>query len=290
MKSLICAAAVVFSTIAAADDALRPALENTYGMWRDAMIRADANAWQRVTANHRQVEVRNRIISEKRLFPAAVFELPAAPPSLAGLRFLEAKRNGPTAKASYFGKVDFGGEPSDNLLVLSFIAEGESWRYDRADFVNLSALPEVRAELAAGNLKYLEETPEARPSGVAPAMPIRVNPAKYIAKVYVFSPGREVEVQVNRVSRHRFANTRGAEVVLGGARDGPNEVQYVVRPLEGSTGKEALAIRVYVLSEIEGIQPIMAFEYLIKEGEPLKNFDTRFFEVDAAMVNRLMGR
>jgi len=290
MKVFILAAALVVSAVAEADDNLRAALENTYGQWRESMIRRDANAWQRVTASHRQIEVRNRIISEKRQFPATVFELPAAPPPLAGLRFLQAKRNGPTAKAAYFGKVDFGGAPTENLLVLSFVEEGGFWRYDRADFVNLSALPDVRAELAAGKLKYLDETPEAQPSGVAPAMPIRVNPAKYIAKVYVFSPGREVEVQVNRVSRHRFANTREAEIVLGGARDGLNEVQYVVRPLEGGTGKEALAIRVYVLSEVEGVQPIMAYEYLIKEGEPLKNFDTRTFEVDAAMVNRLMGR
>jgi len=288
MKSLICAVTLAFPALAGAQDSLRPALENTYQIWRDAMVRGDLNSWQRATASHRQAEVRNLIVSEKKAFPATLFNLPAAPPTLSGLKFLSVKQNGPTAKAAYFGKIDFGGAPSDNLLVLSFINEG-GWRYDRADFVNLAALPDVRAELAKGDISYLEETPEAQPSGEIPPKPIIVAPAKYIAKVYVFSPGRDVQVQVNKVSRHHFKNAKEAETVIGGARDGLNEVQYAVRPLEGGTGKEALAIRVYVLSETPGVQPIKAFEYQINEGGTLKNFDTGTFFLDAEMAAKLAG-
>ena len=35
------------------------------------------------------------------------------------------------------------------LIVLSFVNQGGRWLYDRADFVNLEGLPEVRKELAA---------------------------------------------------------------------------------------------------------------------------------------------
>ena len=134
-----------------------------------------------------------------------------------------------------------GGDPTENLLVLSFVKGGGGWLYDRADFVNLAALPAVRKELAAGNLKYLKETPEAQPSGTRfPPTPISAQPAKYMAKVYVFCPGREVKVQINKISRHRFANAKEAEIVIGGAVDGPNEVQYSVKKLEGGTGKEVM--------------------------------------------------
>ena len=51
-----------------------------------------------------------------------------------------------------------------------------------------------------------------RHPGVVPPTPIRANPAKYIAKVYVFCPGREVRVQINKISRHRFANAKEAGV------------------------------------------------------------------------------
>jgi hypothetical protein len=292
MFRMICAIFLSAAALASADDALRPALESSYNAWRDSIVRRDAATWQRVTAEHRRVEIRNRILSEKRAFPAALFDLPAPPPSLNGLKFLEAKQNGATAKASYFGKIDFGvgGAPTDNLLVLSFIRGGAGWLYDRADFVNLSALPDVRKELAAGDLKYLKETPEAQPSGVVPPTPLAARPAKYIAKVYVFCPGREVQVQVNKISRHRFANAKEAEVVIGGAVDGPNEVQFSTRKLEGATGKEAMTIRVYLMSEVPGVKPIKAYEYQVQENGSVKPFGTSNFVVDAATAAKLNGK
>ncbi|MFD2257930.1 hypothetical protein ACFSSA_14710 [Luteolibacter algae] len=292
MKTFILAFTLILAAICNAQDALRPALEKTYTLWRNALIQKDARVWQMVTAEHRQGEVRNRIVSEKLPFPAAVFDLPAPPPSLNGLKFLEAKQNGRTAKSAYFGKVDFGvgGEPTDNLLVLSFVQGTRGWQYNKADFVNLTALPEVRKELAAGDLGYLEGVPEAQPSGVVPPAPIAANPATTIAKVYVFCPGREVQVQVNKISRHRFANAKDADIVIGGARNGQNEVQYAIKKLEGGTGKEALTIRVYLMSEVAGVKPIKAFEYQILENEPFKPFGTGNFVLDQATISKLSGK
>jgi hypothetical protein len=291
MKRLIFAFLLISATLAGGQENLRPTLETTYSAWRESMIRRDPAAWQRVTAEHRRVEVRNRIVSEKQPFPATVFKLPTPPPSIQGLRFLEAKKNGATAKASYFGKIDFGvgGEPTDNLLVLSFVHGSGGWLYDRADFVNLAALPAVRKELGEGNLKYLKETPEAQPSGQVPPTPIAAPPAKYVAKVYVFSPGREVQVQINKISRHRFANAKEAEVVIGGAVDGPNEVQFTVKKLAGATGKEVMTIRVYLISELAGVKPVKAFEYQIAAGEKPESVATKMFNVDASTVAKLAG-
>ena len=292
MQRLIGAIFLTMVALASGQDQVRPALESTYHAWRDAMIRRDAGAWQMVTAEHRRIEVQNRILSEKRAFPAAVFDLPAPPPAITGLQFLAATRNGATAKASYFGKIDFGvgGSPTANLLVLSFIHGRNAWLYDRADYVNLSALPEVRKELAAGDLKYLKETPEAQPSGVVPPTPMEVRAAKYIAKVYVFCPGREVRVQINKISHHRFANAKEAEIVIGGALDGRNEVQFTTRKLDGATGKEVMTIRVYLMSEVAGVQPLKAFEYQLAAGEAPKPFGSGSFVVDPATVSKLTGR
>ncbi len=292
MKRHILLMILAMPAICGAQESLRPGLEKTYAVWRNALIQKDARTWQMVTARHRRVEVRNRIVSEKRAFPAAVFDLPAPPPGLDGLTFLEAKQNGATAKAAYFGKVDFGvgGEPTNNLLVLSFVKGGRGWLYDKADFVNLTALPDVRKELAAGDLSYLRGVPEAQPSGIVPPAPIVANPATTIAKVYVFCPGREVEVQVNKISRHRFANAKEAEVITGGARLGSNEVQYSIKKLEGGTGMEALTIRVYLMSEVEGKKPLKVFEYQIKEKEPFKPYDTGTFNLDAATAAKLSGK
>lgn len=271
---------------------LRGPIEESYRAWRKAMVNRDSITWKQVTAPHRQMEIKNRVVSEKKPFPAAIFDLPAAPPAIDGLKFLDASQNGPTAKASYFGKVDFGvgGKSGDNLFVISFVRGKGIWLYDRADVVNLASLPDVRKELAAGNLKYLKETPEARPSGIVPPTPIEAKPAKTIAKVYVFCPGREVNAQINRISRHRFANVQEAEIVIGGALDGMNDVQFTTRKLEGATGKEALSIRVYLMSQVPGVKPIKAFEYQAKEGEVVKGSGSGSFEVTPAMQAVLLGK
>ncbi|MEO5917006.1 MAG: hypothetical protein ABIS50_22445 [Luteolibacter sp.] len=290
MNRLIFAFFLLAASLAVAQENLRPSLETTYNAWRESMIRHDAALWQRVTAEHRKMEIKNRIISEKQPFPATVFNLPAAPPALQGLKFLEAKQNGATAKVSYYGKVNFGvAEPSDNLLVLSFIKGSGGWLYDRADFVNLVGLPEVKKELAAGDIKYLKETPEAQPSGQVPPTPLAAHPAKYVAKVYVFGPGREVKVQINKISQHRFVNMKDAEVVIGGALDGPNEIQYSIKKLEGGTGKEALTIRVYLRAEAAGVEPLKVYQYQVAEGETPKPFGTETFNVDAATVAKITG-
>lgn len=292
MKRWLTAIFVAFAALASADEALRGDLETAYGNWRKAILAQDAAAWQRATAPHRRVEVRNRILSERRAFPAAVFDLPAPPPGLEGLKFLEASRKGPTAKASYFGKVDFGvgGAPTENLLVLSFVAAGSGWLYDRADFVNLSALPAVRKELAAGKLDYLRETPESQPSGQVPPTPREVGLAPFIARVYVFCPGREVKVHVNKVSQHRFANAKEAETVIGGAVPGLNEVQFSTRKLDGAKGNEALTIRVYLMSQVEGVKPIKAYEYQVNDGNAAKPFGSGSFFIDAATTALLKGK
>lgn len=262
----------------------------TYEGWRKAIVDRNARSWQALTASHRQMEVRNRLLSEKRAFPAAVFQLPAPPPTLEGLKLVHLSQKGPTAKTSWYGRVDFGigGEPTENLLVLSFVQEAGRWKYDKADFVNLGALPEVRKELSSGNFRYVQDTPECQASGVVPPVPAAVPPAKYIAKVYVFSPGREVNVQINQISRHRFANAKEAEIILGGARDGQNLVTYTVKPLEGGTGKEAFALRVYLMSQIPGTKPIIAFERVFKEGEAVKGFESGNFNLDPATAAKLV--
>lgn len=292
MKAFILVFGLILPSVCTVNADLRQDLESSYKIWRTSLIKKDARTWQQITAPHRQMEVRNRIVSEKQPFPAAVFQLPAPPPPLTGLKFLVAKQNGATAKAAYFGKVDFGvgGTPTDNLLVLAYVKGARGWLYDRADFVNLTALQEVRKELSSGDLSYLNGVPEAQPSGVVPPTPIAANPATTIAKVYVFCPGREVQVQINKISRHRFANAKDADIVIGGARLGSNEVQYAIKPLEGGTGQEAMTIRVYLFSQVEGSKPIKAFEYQIEEKEPFKPFGSGNFALDEATAAKLSGR
>lgn len=284
-------AGVSFGELRAQGD-LQRQLEQVYGKWRAAMIGKSSAGWQAHTSSRRQVEVRNRILSERFPFPAAVFDLPAAPPSLAGLKAMQASSKGATAKAVYYGRVDFGvgGDLPDNLLVLSFVNERGGWKYDGAEFINLAAMPDLRKKLSAGEAGALE-SPEFLPVGRPEPLPIQLpGPVKYIAKAYVYCPGREVRLQINKISRHAFANTKDAEVVIGGARDGANEVQFAIKRLPGAEGNEPMTVRVYLMSEVRGVDPLKAFEYQVGEGEVPKAVGTLNFAVTPEMAARLQGR
>ena len=267
-------------------------LKKVYQTWRGAMVRKDAVTWKRFTSNSRQVELRNRILSERRNFPAAVFKTPMAPPAISNLQAMSVQLNGPTAKATYFGKVDFGigGKPTDNLFVISYVREASGWKYHAGEFVKLDALPDVRKELQNGNKEFLKGK-DFRPDGRVekPTVVLR-NPAKYIAKAYVFCPGREVRLLVNQISSHLFQNTKRAEVVIGGAKDGRNEVQFSIKSIEGGDPKDPITVRIYLMSEVPGTKPIKALEYQITDGSKPKSSGTLHFTVDPDTAKKLTGR
>lgn len=264
-------------------------LAEVYNYWRNAMIQKNYNAWSQVTASHRKMAIQNRILSEKAPFPATIFDLPARPPSLQGLKLLRARNNGLTAKAVYFGKIDFGvgGVPTQNLLVVSYIYEGKGWKYDAAEFVNLEGLKAVRKQILAGNLKYVDG--EAfLPDGKIPQAQPKVGRAKYIAKVYSFCPGREVKATVNGVSKHRFQDTQQSEVVIGGGRDGVNRISYQIRNLPGYQGKDPLTLRVYIFSQINGVKPIKVFQYQVPKGQVPKGNGQAVFNITPQIGQKVL--
>lgn len=272
-------------------------LRNVYNNWRAAMVRKDAGLWKRYTSATKQIKVRNRLWSERRPFPQAVFASPIAPPDISKLQAMRVRAQGRAAKATYFGKVDFGvgGEPGDNLFVISYIQEGAGWKYHGGEYVNLGALPAVRKQLAAGDKKFLDGK-DFFPDGVPEAAPFAIRgPVKYIAKAYVYCPGREVKLLINNKSRHTFQNTKRADVIIGGALDGLNQMQFSVKDIPGGNPKAPMTIRIYLMSEVNGVKPLKPLEYQIDEeqakaGIKPKASGTLNFNLGPDMAKKLKGR
>lgn len=266
-------------------------LPEVYNYWRNAMIVKNPQAWQQITASHRVQEIKNRLLSQKASWPEAVFHIPALPPSLKGLELVSAHSKGATAKLVYFGKVDFGvgGNPTDNLLVISFLYERGGWKYDNAEFINLKSLPKVRKDLQNGKRDYVQGV-DFLPDGKIPPIPSAVPPVHTIAKVYTFCPGREVKVRINGISSHRFQDTQDAEIILGGARNGINDLSFEIANLPDYHGKAPLTLRVYLFSEVYGVKPIKVFEYQIKEGETPKHSGKGRFLLNEKVKRALSGQ
>jgi len=251
--------------------------ELTYGKWRQAVATKNFSAWKSLTATHRQISTRNKILSEKRAYPASIFNIPALPPALKNLGLVKLTQKGLTAKAVYFGKVDFGvgGKPTDNLLMLTFVREAGQWKFDQAEFLNLTAIPDVVTQLKKGDTSYFKGKAEFSASGVSPRSPRSLQaPAPLIAKTYVFCPGRKVELLIN---------------IIGGARLGANEIQYTTKVVAGAKGSEALAIRVYLMSQKPGVKPLKVYDYSVQEGAPVKPVHTARFSVSEADAKQMIG-
>ncbi len=267
--NIFCATAIVASmaTVSAQEvhAGLKRSVEAVYSTWRVALQQKHHGQWKSATAEHRQITIYNRLVSERKPYPASVFKMPMAPPSVQGLKAINVNMKGSTAIASYFGKIDFGigGAPSENLMLLYFVGEKGQWKFDKAEYIMLSALADVRKQMLAGDYSYAKQK-DFMASGVVPELPKQITKRGYIAKVYVYCPGREVKVNVNKgMSKHRFQNDKRAEVLIGGAFDGNNPITFETKSLPGSTGKEPMDIRVFLMSQIEGVKPVNVFQYRI---------------------------
>ena len=229
------------------------------------MITKNYPLWKAYTAENRQVTIYNRIASSRQAWPGTIFQVPVAPPNLQGLKPVNVNMKGATAIATYFGKINFGvgGAPSENLMLLYFVGEKGKWKFDKAEYINLAALPDVRKQMKAGNYAYVKQA-DFMANGKLPEIPIQIKKRGYIAKLYVWCPGREVKVDIhNGISKHRFQNDKRAEVVIGGAFDGKNPITFTTKSLPGAKGNEPMDIRIFLMSQIPGVKPTVIYQYRI---------------------------
>ncbi len=240
---------------------LRDDLDVVYNTWRLHMIRGNYDGWRATTSAYRQVKVRNLAVSERRPWPATLFHQPMEPPALSTLMYVGCVVDGPTAAATYYGKVDMGlGEApkSSNALVLLFTKERGKWMYDQSRFFNLSRLPAVKDRLQRGDATVLMEQDGFQPTGKIPPTPPLCPAPRYIAKILVDCPGRVVKANVNNISAHEFENTRQAEVISGGVRDGYNTM--TLNFTDSKLGeKGGVLVEVYIMPETPGFLPARVY-------------------------------
>lgn len=217
------------------DPALRPTLESAYNAWRYAITAGDLAQWEASTAFSRQIQVRNRIVSQKLPFPKALFEDPIGAPSLEGLIGLGVLSTGSTATSTYFGKANFGTVEgvavSDNLVVLHFLREEGRWSFDNLRIVKIGGDAELLLQIRNSDFSFLNG-PEFQPAPQLPPIPQPVNAPDFIAEVWVDASGFEVTIEVNGHPSGTFTNMKSTELVMGGVRRGQNTIRLTTRLLE----------------------------------------------------------
>ncbi len=229
---------------------LQPALESTYNTWRYSMSQKDFNTWKSATATSRQMETRNRIISQRLRFPDSLFAVPLQAPSLSKLVLLSIFAKGDTANAIYFGKVNFGlgtdQTVSDNLMVLKFIRETSQWKFDNLRIIKFGSDSDLLQKINKQDFSFLQD-PTFQPTGVTPTIAKAVKPPAYLAELWIAANGFEVTVNINNGNhKSRLKNDDGRDLIIGGLVRGKNTISLSISPVETkSTLPKRLEIGIY---------------------------------------------
>ena len=232
---------------------LRITLEKVYLRWRDAMLRKDANVWAANISRYRQTVIRNSVVSERMPFPEAVFASEVQPPSISGLRLLEAQAVGDTAHLVYFGKIDMGQDKElvrEDLLKLKFARENGAWKYDSNRISRLNSAPDVLKDLQAGKRPDFLDTPEYTPPGTMPPVPplCRVPDFKAGYKLQTF--GYRTTITMNGVKYDPAVDALDQQILIGGLVKGHNEITLQMKQVPRPEGEKAvLQLRVYLISK-----------------------------------------
>lgn len=259
--------------------------DTIYNTWRVSMLSGNESSWRGVTTQARQVKVRNLVVSQKGQFPRDIFRNQPAPPALENFAFVGALA-GPTNRtlaATYLGSLQLGdGKPAMNAYVLEFVHEGGKWRFDQSRFFNLSQLPQVEKRLKAGDLNVLKEQDGFHPYTTLPKVPASCPYPQLIGKVFVDAQGREIEMRVNGVSEHEFADERRADVISGGLKRGLNTITYTIRTTNEKT-RPTMAIGLFVMPETPGNKPVCVFDHIIDAGDEARG-GTFSFTISNEMI------
>lgn len=242
-----------------------------YQAWRNAMQRKDFAAWKAATAAYRQSEIRNRIISQKLSFPAAMFSVPVSAPQLAQLSMVNIFVKGPTATAIYFGKLNFGGGPAaaasapDSFLVLRFAGEGDAWKFDNMRVIKFGSDSDLLLKMRRSDFSFLED-PEFQPTGVVPPVAKPVNAPDYLAELWVSSIGYQATVDINNQHQSTVVNNTGKDLVIGGINKGNNSISIKVKPDPNADPATPKHLEVAIYSAAESDQPAKRiFHYRVGE-------------------------
>jgi len=238
--------------------ALRTELERTYTTWLQSMRRKDVPAFAAQTSQYRLMCLQNEIISLGQVWPMAVFKSVIQAPDISTLTFVDAAEFGDTARAVYFGRVDFALDlespvTPENPLIVRFLRESGIWKFDWIQYVNLGANEDTRREAKAGGRKWLE-TGEFQLTGRYPAIPKRCQTPYQVAALSILARSCKVTVDVNTGAHvETVENNSGGRIITGGLQRGPNRIS--ITPVPEARSAEVPQLEISILTRAEVWRP-----------------------------------
>ncbi|MBL9114675.1 MAG: hypothetical protein JNJ83_06670 [Verrucomicrobiaceae bacterium] len=224
---------MALSGLRADESDIRRDLERVYSDWRAALLAKSVEAWTRSTCAYRQMFTRNAIVSQGKVYPDSLFDLPFQPPSVIGLQLVEVEAVGDTAHLLYFGRIDLGLEAEkipENLMMLKFYKDAGAWKFDTTRYFNLGNDDDTRRQIRAGTADFYKHPP-FNPPGVAPAVPKPCNKPEKVGALRIHAIGYEVVASMNGYDYPPVADDAEQQLIIGGLVRGDNKLQLTIKQL-----------------------------------------------------------
>lgn len=258
---------------------LETELKAAYEKFRQAVIAKDHAQMKAAMSASAYTIMKNQGIAYKMDFPKDFFDGMAGKlhagleiSKLRTLRALEKNNTGTlvvlASKSAKFDPFGIGSDPEHTLLILAFIKEDGSWKYDALAMEGISDAEE--SKLMQGDLSKLNED-KFIPSGVVPATPAEeaAPDYDYDGILNINSFGYEVEVILNGKALRK---TQGNSAQRTGLKKGDNTIVIKSAALDG-----AYDFKVTISASKEGHAPVEVFNLVVEKPESVI---TKTFFVD----------
>ena len=231
---LSCCPCPVHAAEPAGDD-LSDELQAVFRKWSQAMREGDRKLWEENTAKYRQIGIRNMIVSQKKRWPAALFDSPVSPPDVSAMQLARTMVKGVTAQLVYFGKPDFGVEEEDaeipdGLLFLMFIREKSEWKFSTSRFMGLDGAKEITAAAEKGDYSFLDAA-HFTPPGKVPPLPKLCPMPEIVGYIEIVSIGYKTQASIAERSQHAVIDNVHKALIIGGLKAGINPIFVETTPL-----------------------------------------------------------
>lgn len=251
-------------------------LREQYAAWRFAILNRDLDQWAANTSEHRRHQVRNEVVSNGAAFPEALFEAIQPPPQVTPLRVVDLRMGADVARITFFGPLHGDpttapppGTPSD-LLHVVFHREQHDWKLDHISHVSLDQRPDWRQRLMQLDYALLQD-PTFHFVATKPAPPALCDPPEHVAMLQIFSSGYKVRAVINGHAYPEIDDGNVHMIVIGGLRNGANELKLEMEPSVGDStstpGDAHVAVNLWVRPGDPEQDSSRVFHYMPRPGE-----------------------
>lgn len=255
---------------------LRKKLEVCYSNYSKALKLKSFKYWQKYTAEHRIVSVRNYILSQGMSYPTSIFRLNFQLTDIKKLRFVKTFYKLQTAVSIYIGKFLISNDSNKHpnvMMLMYFIKENDGWKFDKKVLLNTQSSKIAAKKLNVGDYSDFE-TGVLAPLNEPPKVPKKCNVPEIIGAVRINIKNVKIKLELNDFHKKILENESSFDIIIGGLKNGVNKFKLTILEKDNQNIIDnKILINIY---KIFGGKKALVYQYKASGYELRNDFNNTF--------------